>query len=77
MCRVRQIKLGLFDKGSFTHRWMMGVQALQLVSPKSSQSANQQVTKLISQTASQREATSAAPCGTFRPECDLRFFSII
>lgn len=33
----------------------MGVQALQLVSPKSSQSANQQVTKLISQTASQKQ----------------------
>lgn len=43
------------------------------MSPKSSQSANQQVAKLISQAASQREATSAAPCGMFRPECDLTF----
>lgn len=49
------------------------MQALQSVSPKSSQSANQQVTKLISQAASQREAISAAPCGMFRPECDLTF----
>lgn len=48
--------------------------ALQSVSPKSSQSANQQVTKLISQTASHREATSAAKCELFRPECDLEFF---
>lgn len=24
MCRVCQIKLGLIDKGPFTHRWMSG-----------------------------------------------------
>lgn len=24
MCRVRQIKLGLVDKGPFTHRWLTG-----------------------------------------------------
>lgn len=74
MCSVRQIKLGLTDKGPFTHRWMMGVWALQSLSPKPSQSANSPVTKLISQAATQREATSAARCVMFRPaKCDLSY----
>lgn len=57
MCRVRQIKLGLVDKGPFTHRCMVGELELQSAresAQKASQSTNQPASKLISQPAIQR-----------------------
>lgn len=74
MCWVRQIKLVLVDKGSFTHRCMLGELGVQSATLSKSQTANQPVSKLISQPATQTPKAAAAACVAVGAAQDDNFF---
>lgn len=78
MCRVRQIKLVLVDKGPFTHRCMVGELGVQSATLSKSQPANQPVSKLISQPATQTPKAAAAACVAFgSAQDDLTTFFLL